>query len=611
MSERYAGPLEGSSNASGQPISGHCLETILDRTISLVSSLGAEVSTNATKLQALSGRLEQEQFHLAVLGQFKRGKSTLLNALMEEEILPASVVPLTAIPTFIRYGTEPRVRIVYENDRPPEEFTPGAGENLTTYLNRFVTEKENPENRKGVLQAEVFHSSELLASGLVLIDTPGIGSTFQHNTRTTLNFLPQCDAALFLVSADPPVTEVEVKFLKEVVTKVSRLFFIFNKIDYLREKDQETAIKFFRTVLTDQTGLGDEVPIFPLSALNALEAGVKGDETALEESGIERVRAHLVDFLVTEKARVLSDALAGKAADIASSVLMQLNLTAQSLKMPLENLSERLGLLEEKIREAEKQRMSAGDLLAGDRKRTVQFLEELSEDLRRKAFSHFESVILEATATSRSGESMEKTARDVLTATIPAFFEKELGEVSLKFNSHIADTLKPHQARANELMDAIRKGAAELFDIPYRAPESEGTFEATRQPYWVTHKWTSSMNPVNAGLFDWLLIGALKRAAIQKRLMAQVEDLIIHNVENLRWATLQNLDHAFRKFIANLDNGLTETIAATHGAIEAVLEQRKNHADTIANELAGLESSIKAMVTLEESLRNFKVHEAS
>ena len=73
----------------------------------------------------------------------------------------------------------------------------------------------------------------------------------------------------------------------------------------------------------------------------------------------------------------------------------------------------------------------------------------------------------------------------VQTCALPIF--------SLKFNSHIADTLKPHQARANELMDAIRKGAAELFDIPYRAPESEGTFEATRQPYWVTHKWTSSM----------------------------------------------------------------------------------------------------------------------
>jgi len=286
-------------------------------------------------------------------------------------------------------------------------------------------------------------------------------------------------------------------------------------------------------------------------------------------------------------------------------VLMQLNLTSRSLQIPIESLGERLSLLEEKIREAERQRLSAGDLLTGDRKRTVEFLERQSATLRNKAAVHFESVLLEATATSKSGESIDKQAREALSETIPGFFEHELGEVMAEFDKHVTRILKPHQTRADELIEAISKGAAELFEIPYQAPESEGSFEAARQPYWVTHKWSSSLNPLHAGLFDWILPAGLKRSLILKRLIGHLEDLIIYNVENLRWATLQNLDHAFRKFISDLDDGLSETISATHGAIEVVIEHRKNHAENIAEEMSQLVSSIDSMTTLEKALRSF------
>ena len=71
-------------------------------------------------------------------------------------------------------------------------------------LHGIVTEEGNPKNRLGVLQVEILHPAPILQHGVVLIDTPGIGSTFTHNTAATLNFLPQCDAALFVVSATRP-----------------------------------------------------------------------------------------------------------------------------------------------------------------------------------------------------------------------------------------------------------------------------------------------------------------------------------------------------------------------------------------------------------------------
>ncbi|MCX5841974.1 MAG: dynamin family protein, partial [Deltaproteobacteria bacterium] len=124
---------------------------------------------------------------------------------------------------------------------------------------------------KGVLQVEITHPAEILRD-VVLIDTPGIGSTYRHNTEATMNFLPQCDAALFLVSADPPITEVEVAFLQEIKSRVTRLFFVLNKVDYLTDSERETALEFYRTILTRDAGINPDTPIFTTSARKGLRA---------------------------------------------------------------------------------------------------------------------------------------------------------------------------------------------------------------------------------------------------------------------------------------------------------------------------------------------------
>ncbi len=189
------------------------LKQLLQRAASVCDACGDGFSTFHARITELQNRLAEERFHLAVLGQFKRGKSTLLNALIGEPLLPVGVVPLTSIPTFLRSGARRAVRVSFY-DGKHTDFAGLTLEQASAVLARHVTEKENPENRLGVAQVEVEHPSALLRAGVVLIDTPGIGSTFRHNTEATLNFLPQCDAAVFVVSADPPITEAEREFLK-------------------------------------------------------------------------------------------------------------------------------------------------------------------------------------------------------------------------------------------------------------------------------------------------------------------------------------------------------------------------------------------------------------
>jgi predicted GTPase len=168
------------------------------------------------------------RLQVAVLGQFKRGKSTFINALLGIAVLPSAVVPATAIPTFIAWGPALLIRVTYQDSRPADEFRPATPSEAQEALRQWVTEEGNPKNRRGVKRVDLRLPANILRAGMVVIDTPGIGSTLQHNTDTALQVLPECDAALFILSADPPITQAELAYLAQVQRHAVRVFFVLN-----------------------------------------------------------------------------------------------------------------------------------------------------------------------------------------------------------------------------------------------------------------------------------------------------------------------------------------------------------------------------------------------
>lgn len=579
-------------------------QMLLSEAIKIVSDLNSDFASHKNRLLFLRERLEEGRFHLAVLGQFKRGKSTLLNAFLGHALLPTSVVPLTAIPTFLHYSPELHMKVLYQDERPPKQYANISAEELSKILEGFVTEEGNPKNRLGVLQVEIYHPASILKHGVVLIDTPGIGSTFTHNTEATLNFLPQCDAALFVLSADPPLTEVELEFLKRVQSRVTRLFFIFNKIDYLNADELETAVGFFKRTLKEKIEAPEDYPIFCVSARRALEGKLSDDSKEWQESGLGAVEHHLVNFLVSEKTSALCDALGRKARDVLEDVVMRLRLAVQSMKMPLSDLEKRLEIFEKEVKNAERQRVVAQDLLAGDRKRALQLLEERAEELRQRSAEHLEKVVEACFSTMQDGDVSEGAILDALAEEVTNFFQTSAGETSTNFGGYVTEVLRPHQQRADELIELITKAAAELFEIPYHAPESSEAFEVRRKPHWVLRKRVPTLPiVVPEEAFDKLLPTSIRISRLKKRLSRQIQTLVRHNVENLRWATLQNLNDAFHRFGLTLDQRFQETIEATHGAIQAAYRKRKEHTEAIADEVARMESTARVLTDLAHQLR--------
>ena len=228
---------------------------VLDELLSLAEGLLAE--TPCRHLAAARVRVAEDRFNLVVLGEFKRGKSTLINALLGRDVLPTGVVPLTSVVTTIASGGGDRLRVCFKDGR--EEERP-LGE-----LAEYVTEARNPANRLGVELARVELDHDLLHAGLELVDTPGIGSIHSHNTEIARGFLPRVDAALCVLDASQPLSAGERELCREAAERVPRLLTVINKIDHLDHADREEAVEFVRSALRDLLG-DSELELFAVSA---------------------------------------------------------------------------------------------------------------------------------------------------------------------------------------------------------------------------------------------------------------------------------------------------------------------------------------------------------
>ena len=569
-----------------------------------VGALGTGFETDRERLDGLRQRLREERCHLAVLGQFKRGKSTLINALLGAPVLPAAVVPLTSIPTFLHGGEAPAARatitarVVFQNGKPDEQFAGSESDGLAEFLAKFVTEEANPHNRLGVEQVEVTYPAAVLRQGLALIDTPGIGSTFRHNTEATLNFLPRCDAALFVVSADPPVTEVEIEFLKHVRSKLARVFFVLNKADYLDVDERHAAVAFLQRMLREQAGF-ESPAIFCASARQGLNARQNDDAAAWQGSGMAEIEHRIVEFLLTEKADVLNHAISRQADDILADVQSRLELTRRSLQLPLAELDHRVRQFEESLTRIEEQRVVLLNRLAQEEKRLAKSIGDRADQLLPNSFGFLREIV--QTCEEREGARWtEDSTRKAIADAIPGFFEREFGDAHQMCERELQEALLPHRRRAGELITSVHHLVAKLFDLPFEPPPAEIVL-ASGKPYWRTRQWVfTSVGSIPPSWIDRLLPQRLRHARIRRRIMEQVDYLVTGNVGDLQSSLVENLGKSLQTFRSALEDRLQGGVQTTRAAIDAARRRRTEDSASVAPEIARLQSAVTDLQNLRQ-----------
>jgi len=422
----------------------------------LLADLAQELAAEpvAEEARELAARVAEGRFYVACVGQFKRGKSTLLNALVGYEVVPTGFIPVTAVPTVIRFGAALRARIRMHD---------GSWRDIAmSDLKDYVTEELNPENKKGVDGAEVFVPSSLLSSGMCFVDTPGLGSVFTVNTATTQAFIPHIDAALVVVGADPPIAGEELALVEAVGKQVQDLILVINKADRTSDPERAAAAKFTRDILEKRLHrpMGE---VFEVSATERME-----NRGPLRDWGKLLASLH---HLVDDSGRTLVRAACDRGLQrLSEQLLAIISEDRDALLRPVEESERRIGLMKETISEAERSMHELNFLFMAEQHR----ISDLFGD-RHRHFFHAAWI-----------ESEAEFAQELLPAPLgfgPRYRRRVMRLAQEIARRKVMPWLKPEHEEGERQYRAVALRFVEMGNSFLRKLADAGLSELTRMPH--------------------------------------------------------------------------------------------------------------------------------
>lgn len=251
------------------------------------------------RLVQTRARLQDPNVRVVVVGEFKQGKSKLINALVNAPVCPIDDDIATSVPTAVGYGEQPAAWVVTRADDSEVELPRIIKQTIQIdRLAEYVSEKGNPGNERHILTAEVSLPRELLKGGLRLVDSPGVGSLDSTKALSTLSALSSADAVLLVSDASQEYTEPEVQLLKHALRICPNVAAVLAKTDIYPQ---------WRTIEQIDRGhlkqIGD-LPIFAVSSDLRLLAAAQQDRELNTESGFPALVMHLRRGVV-ERAEIL------------------------------------------------------------------------------------------------------------------------------------------------------------------------------------------------------------------------------------------------------------------------------------------------------------------
>ncbi len=562
----------------------------LTRLASLAEEL--DVAMIAGAVRALDAKLLQERFNVVVLGEFKRGKTTFVNALLGADVLPTAVVPLTSIVTVVTWGEEVSAEITFLDGRTVQ-VEPSA-------LARYVTEPENPENRLGIERALLRFPAEDLRDGVFLVDTPGVGSVYLHNSETARAFVSEADAVVFITAADPPISASEREFLSEIRAETPKTLFVLNKVDRHDASDLGEALGFTRDVL--RSTLGSDVELYPLSARKALEAKLSGDSASLEASGLPAFERDFRRFLLEEKGRTLLGSVRLRARNLAGDLRIRIDVEEHSARLPVAELDRAREAMEEIFEHAQRSRDDLHVLLLSETERLVRTVEGHLEQLRA-----LEEEALRREADGFLGEVADlKGARQALNALVKETLREGVDRWRTGEERTVADMFRASTVRFIEEIDRIATETVRLCGeiLGLSLSTGSGGVEPLPQTQF-TYGFFEVPTILESILPDvrGYLPKKTARWLMEKEVNERIPMLVDKHCGRLRWDFVQRLDRSRIALEHALDERLAATIESLRRAVarsevdrrrtESEARSAEERAEVARRELADLERSLE------------------
>jgi len=560
------------------------------RTIDEVSTVEAVPECPCSDLRR---KLMENRFNLVVVGQFKRGKTTFINALLGADLLPTAVVPLTSIVTVIEYGDSVTIKVFLNN-----------GENKEIPLEElplYVTESGNPRNKRDVAEVSIQYPSPYLREGVRLIDTPGVGSVYQHNTDVAYEYLPRSDAAVFLISVDQPLSKAELDFLKDVKQYSDRIFFIQNKADYLTPEDLKESLAFTGRVLQDEAGY-ETIEVYPLSARLGLEGKLNRDPAALEASRLTVFEERLHRFLVEEKGGILIRSAAKNLLKVLSEAILRAELEYKSMNTPLELIQKKLDTFEEKQREIEADKNDFEILLEGETKRIIEKildpdLNAAKKDLAQGLGPAFEDFY--ARNRSLSPGKLKKALEEFVVHHVKeydtVFRKNEDTKISMAFEKGCERFV----TRINEIIDALLHYASDLFSVGFETFDAESLWTMKSSFYFI-FKDEPIMVEILGNALTTMMPRFLSHPIIARSMRRYLAAMIEQQSGRIRWDFVERLQKSKLEVRWVMFAKIDETIQEIRNAVQRGIARKEKGKEEAAKRETEIRTDLDHLYALKE-----------
>jgi len=323
------------------PVTAGQLGKLLEQGLQLVGS--GDRADLRRRLEQAMARLQDPSIRVIVVGEFKQGKSKLINALVNAPVCPVDDDIATSVPTVVRYGEPASAAVLVpapDNAAPdsaPTENPAGdaGGGGIErrpvelTDLPALVSEQGNPGNSRRIAAAEVCLPRRLLTGGLSIIDSPGVGGMGSTHTLTTLTALPTADAMLLVSDASQEYTEPELRFLRQAMRITPNVAAVLSKTDLY--PDWRRVAELDRAHLEQ---VAPDIQLLPLSADLRLEAARLQDSELNDESGFPALVAHLRNDVVGKAERIQRRSVSQDLLSVTENLRLSLQSELDALENP-------------------------------------------------------------------------------------------------------------------------------------------------------------------------------------------------------------------------------------------------------------------------------------
>jgi GTP-binding protein EngB required for normal cell division len=518
-----------------------------------LSVLGEELGTKrvADEARDLAARISEGRFYVACVGQFKRGKSTLINALIGESVLPVGFTPVTAVPTVVRYGERLRAR-VRTQDHPWQEVP-------VSDLKLYVSEEHNPENTKKVTGVEAFVPSPLLSTGMCLVDTPGLGSVFTGNTAATQDFIPHIDAALVVVGADPPLAGEELALVEAVARSVRDVIVVLNKADRTTDAERAAAARFTRALLEKRL----QRPVGPVLEVSAAER--------FENRGPLRDWPELLEafgHLVQDSGRqIILRACERGVVRLSEELLAIVAEERAALERPIEESERRIAAMKATIAEAERSVRELGFLLMAEQQRLSDMFVA-----RHKAF--LQSALPQAV------QEFQQAVPSVAHGLGPAYRRALMRQAQEIAKKHVMPWLSREQQEAEREYQAVTRRFVEMGNEFLRKLAEAGVTELSRMP----HALDAESGFRTASRFSFLDLIEIAQPASPLRWLADLAFALVGARKVIQKDALEFLEHLLETNSTRVQSDILNRVQESRGRLEVEIRKLLHEVSRIAEQ---------------------------